>query len=90
VGVQTFELPETDGVLVTGRILPAGNTFYDVLKIAVKKKVPKLAATVADTHILLLEDVGTAIGFAKIGEGLDLCLKVFPELGKIDAVYRPF
>jgi hypothetical protein len=87
VTVQTFDLPETEGVLVTGRILPRGSPFDDVLRKALHQKVPKLVATSADKHILLLEDGGTAIGFAKIGKGLDENVGSLPELKKVDAVW---
>jgi hypothetical protein len=87
VVVQTFELPETDGVLVVGRILPGGDPFDAVLDKALAQKVPKLVATTADKHILLLEDGGTAIGFAKIGMGLDARVEKLQELKKVDAVW---
>jgi hypothetical protein len=87
VVVQTFELPETDGVLVVGRILPSGDPFDAVLGKALAQKVPKLVATPADKHILLLEDGGTAIGFAKIGMGLDARVEKFQDLKKVDAVW---
>jgi hypothetical protein len=87
VQVETFELPDSDGVLVVGRILPGGNPFDAVLDKAVAQKVPKLIATPADKHILLLEDGGTAIGFAKIGMGLDARVEKFQELKKVDAVW---
>lgn len=85
--VQTFELPETDGVLVVGRILPGGDPFDAVLDKALNQKVPKLVATPADKHILLLEDGGVAIGFAKIGMGLDARVEKLQELKNVDAVW---
>jgi hypothetical protein len=87
VVVQTFELPDTDGVLAVGRILPSGDPFDAVLDKALNQKVPKLAATRADKHILLLEDGGVAIGFAKIGMGLDARVEKLPELKKVDEVW---
>jgi hypothetical protein len=87
VVVQTFELPETDGVLVVSRILPSGEPFDAVLDKALVQKVPKLVATPADKHILLLEDGGVAIGFAKIGMGLDSRLEKLQDLKKVDAVW---
>lgn len=87
VVVQTFELPETDGVTVVGRILPSGDPFDAVLDKALNQKVPKLAATPADKHILLLEDGGVAIGFAKIGMGLDARVEKLPDLKRVDAVW---
>jgi hypothetical protein len=87
VMVQTFELPDTDGVLVVGRILPSGDPFDAVLDKALAEKVPKLIATAADKHILLLEDGGTAIGFAQIGRGLDARLDKLQELRNVDAVW---
>jgi hypothetical protein len=87
VTVQTFDLPETEGVLVTGHILPGGTPFDKVLERALHQKVPKLVATPADMHILLLEDGGTAIGFSKISSGLDENVKGLPELKKLNAIW---
>lgn len=85
--VQTFELPETDGVLVVGRILPEGEPFNEVLRMALTAKVPKLVATATDKHVLLLEDGGTVIGFAKIGERIDANIEALPDLKKVDAIW---
>jgi hypothetical protein len=87
VTVQTFALPETDGVLVAGRILPSGEPFDDVLRKALAAKVPKLVATAADKHVLLFEDGGTAIGFAKLCKGIDENVAALPDLKKVDAVW---
>lgn len=87
VMVQTFELPETDGVVVVGRILPSGDPFDAVLDKALAQKVPKLIGTAADNHFLLLEDGSTAIGFAKISKGLDERLEELQELWDVDAVW---
>ena len=87
VMVQTFGLPETDGVVVVGRILPRGDPFDAVLQKALCQKVPKLVAAPADKHILLLEDGGTAIGFAKIGMCLDKSVENLPDLKKVDSVW---
>ncbi len=87
VVVQTFDLPETDGVVVLGRILPGGDPIDAVLQKALIQKVPKLVATPADKHILLLEDGGTAIGFAKVGMGLDKSVENLPDLKKVDSVW---
>jgi hypothetical protein len=51
--VQTFDLPETNGVLLASRQLPKGDPFRAVLQTALEQKVPKLTATSADGHILL-------------------------------------
>jgi len=85
--IHAFDLPETDCVLVTGRILPKGRPFEEVLKKALHQKAPKLVAAPADRRILLLEDGGTAIGFAQIGKGLDENVENLPELKKVDAVW---
>jgi hypothetical protein len=87
VTVQTFALPETKGVVVVGRILPTGEPFNGVLRKALTAKVPKLVATAADKHILLFEDGGTAIGFAKIGQGIDDSIGALPDLKKVDGVW---
>src|SRR5271155_965492 len=67
--------------------LPSGEPFSDVLRKALTAKVPKLVATAADKHILLFEDGGTAIGFAKTGKGIDENIEALPELAKVDAVW---
>lgn len=87
VTAQTFELPETNGVLVVGRILPSGEPFNDVLRNALAAKVPKLVATAADEHVLLFEDGGTAIGFGKIGKKIYENIETLPDLKKVDAVW---
>lgn len=87
VVVQAFEFPETDGMVSVGRILPGGEPFDAVLEKALIQKVPKLVATPADKHILLLEDGSVAIGFAKIRKGLDAGIEKIQYLKKIDAVW---
>jgi hypothetical protein len=87
VSVQTMDLPETDGVVVVGRMLPAGDPFAAVLKKALTNKVPKLAATTADKRILLLEDEGVAIGFTRITKGIDDSVEDLDELKAIDEVW---
>jgi len=85
--VDTMDLPETDGVVVVGRILPSNGSFEKVLRTAIKKKVPKLVEAPADQRVLLLEDGGTAIGFTKLTIELDEIAKEFSDLKKIDAVW---
>jgi hypothetical protein len=85
--VQTMELPETEGGVVVGRLLPPGEPFMKVLKRALANKVPKLAATPADKRVLLLEDEGVAIGFVKVTKGIDDSIDALPDLKKIDEVW---
>jgi hypothetical protein len=85
--VQTMDLPETEGTVVVGRLLPAGEPFAKVLCKALSDKVPKLAATPADKRILLFEDGGVAIGFTKITTGIDASVDEFSALKRIDAVW---
>jgi hypothetical protein len=87
VHVQTMEIPGTGGVVVVGRILPANKPFIDVLQKALADKVPKLVATPAEKHILLLEDNGVAIGFTKVTAGIDTSLDKIPDLRKVTEVW---
>ncbi len=73
-------------MVVVGRILPSGEPFDKVLWKALNDKVPKLVATPADKHILLLEDGGTAIGFVKVTEGIDENVKDLSDLKKVNDV----
>jgi len=67
--------------------LPSGEPFDKVLWKALNDKVPKLVATPADKHILLLEDGGTAIGFVKVTEGIDENVKDLSDLKKVNEVW---
>ncbi|HXW17402.1 MAG TPA: hypothetical protein VEJ39_03825 [Candidatus Acidoferrales bacterium] len=87
VVVQTLELDGSDGIVLAGRILPSGDQFDAVLDKAITQKVPKLVATPAAKHILLLEDGGVSTGFAKVGKGLDARTGTFEDLKKVDAVW---
>lgn len=84
--VQTFDLPG-DGVLLASRLLPAGDPFGPVLRTALEQKIPKLIATSADSHILLLQDGGTAIGYNQIARGLYDYTSALPEIAKITSVW---
>jgi hypothetical protein len=85
--VQTMEIPGTDGVVVVGRILPVNKPFIDVLQKALATKVPKLVATPAEKHILLLEDNGVAIGFVEVTTGIDSSVDALPDLKKVSEVW---
>ena len=85
--VQTMKIPGTKGVVVVGRILPANKPFIDVLQKALGDKVPKLVATPAEKHILLLEDNGVAIGFVKVTTGIDTSVDALPDLKKVSEVW---
>jgi len=85
--VQTMDLPDMNGVVGVGRLLPPSDPFLKVLRTALENKVPKLAATAADKRILLLEDEGVAIGFVRITRGIDATVEDLLDLKKIDAVW---
>jgi hypothetical protein len=86
--VQTFDLPDTPaGVLLTSRLLPGGDPFRTVLQKALEQKLPKLVATATDSHILLFQDGGTAIGFAQLGKGLDESVSSLPDLKKLSSLW---
>jgi hypothetical protein len=85
--VQTFDLPETNGALLASRLLPKGDPFRTVLQTALEQKVPKLTATSADSHILLFQDGGTAIGFSRLARGLDENVSALPDIKKLTSVW---
>jgi hypothetical protein len=85
--VQTFDLPDTNGALLASRMLPAGDPFGPVLRTALEQKVPKLIATPANSHILLFEDGGTAIGYSRIARGLDDYASALPDIKKLTSVW---
>jgi len=85
--VQTRDLPGTEGVIVVSRILPSDRPFIDALRTALHNKVPKLVGTLADNHILLLEDEGVAIGFSQITKGVESSVEGLPELNKVDELW---
>lgn len=85
--VETMDLPGTDGVVLVSRILPATRPFSEVLCRALAAKVPKLVGTPANTHILLLEDEGAAIGFFKVIQGIESSAEALPELKDVDEVW---
>jgi hypothetical protein len=49
--------------------------------------VPKLVAAPTDKRIILLEDGGVTIGFAKIGVGLNARVEKLQDLKRVDAVW---
>jgi hypothetical protein len=85
--VQTFDLPDTKGALFASRLLPAWDPFGAVLRTALEQKVPKLIAAAADSHILLLQDGGTAIGYSRIARGLNEYASGLPEIKKLTSVW---
>jgi hypothetical protein len=87
VVVQTFALPNPKGVLLASRQLPGGDPFRAALRTALEKKVPKLIATQADSHILLFQDGGTAIGFSRLAQGLEENASALPEVKKLTSVW---
>jgi hypothetical protein len=85
--VQTMDIAGTEGVVSVSRLLPRDRPFIQVLRVALAKKIPKLVATPADAHILLLEDASSAIGFRQVIEGIDACLEEFPQLSDVTAIW---
>lgn len=85
--VQTMDISGTEGVVSVSRILPKDRPFIDVLRTALARKLPKLVATPADKHILLLEDASSAIGFRQVIEGIDACREEFPQLSDVDEIW---
>jgi hypothetical protein len=85
--VQTMEVPGSEGVVGAGRIRPKDKPFIDVLRKALTTKVPKLVATPAEKHILLLEHQGTSVGFTEVTRGIDSTVDMLPDLKKVDEVW---
>lgn len=85
--VQTMEITGTEGVVSVSRIFPKDKPFIDVLRTAFARKLPKLVATPADKHILLLEDASSAIGFRRVIDGIDACREEFPQLSGVDEIW---
>jgi len=85
--VQTMDIAGTEGVVSVSRLLPKDRPFIEVLRTALARKIPKLVATPADTHILLLEDASSAIGFRQVIEGIDVCREESPQLSDVTAIW---
>jgi hypothetical protein len=85
--VQTMEIPDTPGVVSAGRIMPKDRPFGDVIRKALRGKLPKLVAVRANRHILLLEDASMALGLVQVTRELDSCWDDFPQLKDVDAVW---
>jgi hypothetical protein len=87
VHIEVMEIPDSPGVLVVGRLLPKDKPFSDVLRAALKAKLPKLASTTANRHILLVEDGSIILGFVIFSREIDAARADFRELDQIDSVW---
>ena len=87
IHIETMEIPDSPGVLVVGRVLPKNNSFSDVLRKALAAKLPKLVATAAKAHILLVEDASMVLGLVNFAREIDAARPIFEDLARVDSVW---
>ena len=76
---------EADHVWVS-RILPA-DSLRSVVRRALRRKLPKLVATMADRRVLLLEKADFAHGYFNARVAIDELGPEFPELKQVDEIW---
>jgi hypothetical protein len=69
------------------RMLPNNRYFSDMLQRALAAKLPKLAATVADSRILLLEDASMILGLTTMSREINAAEGAHAELAHIDSIW---
>lgn len=87
VRVDAMEIPDTPGLVVVGRLWPKDKSFSDVLRRALAAKLPKLVATPAKGHILLVEDASMVLGLTVFAREIDDARPSFEELARVDSVW---
>ena len=87
VHIEAMEIPDSPGVLVVGRLWPNDKPFSDVLRRALAAKLPKLVATPAKAHILLVEDASMVMGITTFSLEIDAARPSFEELARVDSVW---
>jgi hypothetical protein len=87
VHIEAMEIPDSPGVLVVGRLWPNDKPFSDVLRRALAAKLPKLVATPAKDHILLVEDASMVMGLTAVSLEIDAARPCFEELARVDSVW---
>jgi len=87
VHIEVMEIPDSPGVLVVGRLLPKAKPFSEVLRAALAAKLLKLVSTLANSHILLLEDASMILGPTIFSREIDAARADFRELDQVDSVW---
>jgi len=87
VHIETMEIPGSPGVLVVGRLWPKDKSFSDVLRRALAAKLPKLVATPAKRHTLIVEDASMVLGLTAFARELDAARPNFEEMTRIESVW---
>jgi hypothetical protein len=87
VHISTRGSSDDSGVLVVSRIRPHNRPFRDVLSRALRKKLPKLVGTGANSRILLLEDASVTLGTINFVTELDAMREEFNDFEGISAIW---
>jgi hypothetical protein len=87
VHIETMEVPDSPGVLVVGRLWPRDKSFSDVLRKALAAKLPKLVATPAKSHTLIVEDASMVLGLTAFAREIDAACPNFEEMKHIESVW---
>lgn len=85
LGIERHGPEEADHVWVW-RSLPA-DTLKDVVRQALRTKLPKLLAEQTNRHILLLEQADYAHGHASVRIAIDELSPEFPQLTQVDEIW---
>ena len=81
-----MELPGHPGTLSLGRCeMP--NTFAEVVRKALRTKLPKLISTQVEKRILLLEKDNLPHGYGEIAQSIESMEAEFPDLRHIDQIW---
>ena len=83
--IQAYGSTEADHVWVSRSDIPA--SLRQVVKTALSRKLPKLAAENADRRVLLLEQADVAHGHSDIRIAIDDLNGEFPELARTDEIW---
>jgi hypothetical protein len=85
LGIESHGSEEVDHVWVW-RSLPA-DSLKDVVRRALRRKLPKLVAEHATRHVLLLEQADFAHGHSNIRTAIDELSPEFPELARVHEIW---
>ena len=86
VHIETMEIPDSPGVLIAGRLWPKDKSFSEVLRRALAAKLPKLVATPAKWHTLIVEDASMVLGLTAFAREIDAARPNFEEMRHIESV----
>lgn len=85
IAISAHELSEPDHVWVS-RYLPP-DSLEEVVRRALRRKLPKLVAEEANTRILLLEQADIAHGHSDIRQAIDDLAPEFPKLKQVGEIW---